>query len=140
VANDLTLVDTVAMNVSHNDQTDAVHDGTITLFAENGFPFDAKLQIYLLNSSNVAVDSLLGYASTIVEAPINSSLRVTGKKLTKISIPVPESRMNLLFDTKKAAIKVKFNTSAQPNYIKIYSDYSIGLKVVGDFNYTIHLQ
>ncbi|MFL5762878.1 MAG: hypothetical protein ACJ77K_02980 [Bacteroidia bacterium] len=140
VANDLTLADTLAMNISHGDQSDAIHNGTITLFADNGFPFDAKVQMYLLNSSNVAMDSIFGYANTIVEAPINSSFRVIAKKRTKITIPVSESRMDLLYDTKKIAIKVIFNTSAQPNYVKIYSDYSIDLKLVGDFNYTIHLQ
>jgi hypothetical protein len=140
VASNLTLVDTMALNISQNEESNAIHNGTLTLFARNGFPFDAKVQVYLLNSSNAAVDSIFGYANTIVEAPINSSLRVIGKKETRISVPIDENRMNLLYDTKKVAIKVMFNTSAQPSYIKIYSDYSIGLKLVGDFNYTIHLQ
>jgi hypothetical protein len=106
----------------------------------NGFPFDAKLQLYLLNENNIVTDSLFGYANTIVEAPINSSLRVTGKKLTKITVPVSENKMHLLYDTKKVVMKVRFNTSAQPQYIKIYSEYSIDIKLVGDFNYTIKLQ
>ncbi len=140
VADDLTLADTLAMNIAHTDGSDNIHDGTLTLFANNGFPFDAQLQIYLLNDANVAVDSIFGYANTIVEAPINASLRAVGKKLTKIDVPISESRMNLLYDTKKVVMKVKFNTSAQPSYIKIYSEYSIDIKLVGDFNYTIHLK
>lgn len=140
VANNLTLSDTMSLNISQNEGTNNIHDGTITLFANNGFPFDAKIQVYLLNTGNVAVDSIFGYANTIVEAPINSSLRVVGKKLTKISVPVSKNKMSLLYDTKKVVIKVKFNTSAQPQYIKIYSDYTIDLKLVGDFNYTIHMQ
>lgn len=139
VANDLTLVDTLDMNIAHTEGSDNIHDGSITLFANNGFPFDAQLQIYLLNGSNVAVDSIFGYANTIVEAPINAALRATGKKLTKITVPISEDKMNLLYDTKKVVMKVKFNTSAQPSYIKIYSEYAIDVKLVGDFNYTIHL-
>ena len=140
VANNLTLADTLDLNISQNDGTQNIHEGTITLFANNGFPFDAKLQLYLLNESNVVTDSIFGYANTIVEAPINSSLRVIGKKLTKITLPVSESKMNLLYDTKKVVMKIRFNTSAQPQYIKIYSEYSIEVKLVGDFNYTIKLQ
>ncbi len=68
VANDLTLVDTLGLNISQTDGTQNIHDGTITLFANNGFPFDAQLQFYLLNENNVAVDSIFGYANTIVEA------------------------------------------------------------------------
>ncbi len=72
--------------------------------------------------------------------PINASLRAVGKKLTKINVPINESKMNLLYDTKKVVLKVKFNTSAQPQYIKIYSEYSIDVKLVGDFNYTVQLK
>ncbi|HEY0030292.1 MAG TPA: hypothetical protein VGC65_06000, partial [Bacteroidia bacterium] len=98
VANNLTLCDTMDLNISQNEGSNNIHDGTITLFANNGFPFDAKIQVYLLNSSNVAVDSVFGYANTIVEAPVNSALRVIAKKLTKITVPVSESKMNLLYD------------------------------------------
>ena len=85
----------------------------MTLFANNGFPFDAKLQVYLLDEHNAVKDSIFGYANTIVEAPINGSLRAIGKKLTKISVPISSEKMNLLYDTKKVVMKVKFNTSAQ---------------------------
>ena len=140
VANNLTLSDTLDLNISPANGTQGIHEGNLTLFANNGFPFDAKIQMYLLNESNIVTDSIFGYANTIVEAPINAALRVTGKKLTKITVPVSESKMNLLYDTKKVVMKVKFNTSAQPQYIKIYSEYAIDIKVVGDFNYTIQLQ
>lgn len=140
VANNLTLADTLALNISQTDGTQNIHDGTITLFANNGFPFDAKLQMYLLDGNNAVTDSIFGYANTIVEAPINSALRVIGKKLTKITLPISESKMDLLYATKKVVLRVKFNTSAQPQYIKIYSEYSIDVRLVGDFNYTIQLQ
>jgi hypothetical protein len=139
VANNLTLADTLDLNISQSNGTQNINDGSITLFANNGFPFDAKLQLYLLNENNTVRDSIFGYANTIVEAPINSSLRVIGKKLTKITVPISADKMNILYDTKKVVMKVKFNTSAQPQYIKIYSEYSIDIKLVGDFNYTIQL-
>ena len=139
VANNLTLADTLDLNISSNGKQN-VKSGTITLYADNGFPFDASLQFYLLNNANLAVDSLFANANTIDEAPINSNLRAVGKKLTKLIIPISASKMNLLYNTKKLKLKVKFNTSAQPNYIKIYSDYSIDVKLVGDINYTVQLQ
>jgi hypothetical protein len=140
VANNLTLVDTLNITVSNNNGTQDVHSGYITMYANNGFPFDASLQFYLLNGVNTVVDSLFGYVNTIVEAPINSSLRVIDKKLTKIVIPINENKMSELYATKKVRLKVKFNTSSKPQYIKIYSDYSIDVKLVADFNYTVHIQ
>ena len=35
-------------------------------------------------------------------------------------------------------LTVSFTTTAQPNYLKIYSDYKIDLKLVGDFAYQIN--
>ncbi len=139
VATNLTLVDTLGLNISAPEGEESVHSGTITLFADNGFPFDASLQLYLLNDQNVVTDSIFGYVNTIDEAPLDANYRAVGKKLTKLVIPMSESKMSLLYATKKMTLKVKFNTSAQPHYVKIYSNYSIDVKIVGDFNYTVHL-
>lgn len=140
VATNLTLADTLALNISNNNGVQNIHSGTITLFANNGFPFNAALQLYLLNDNNVVTDSLVGYTNTIDEASVNSSYRVISKKLTKIVIPVSEDKMNLLYNTKKVMLKIKFNTINQPQYIKIFSDYTIDVRLVGDFNYTIQLR
>lgn len=139
VATNLTLVDTLALNISNNG-VQKVNDGTITLSADNGFPFNAAMQIYYLNDANVAVDSIFASTNVIDEAPINSDLRVISKKLTQIVIPMSAKKMDLLYNTKKLMLKIKFNTSSQPDYIKIYSDYTIDVKLIGDFNYTIQLK
>lgn len=139
VATNLTLVDTLDLNFSGKSAQN-VNSGTITVFADNGFPFDATLQIYLLNDANVIVDSILTNANIIDEAPLNSNLRVIDKRLTQIAVHFSEIKMNLLQNTKKVILKVKFNTSAQPQYVKIYSEYTMDVKLVGDFNYTIQLK
>lgn len=139
IATNLTLVDTLDLNISNNG-VQKVNNAIITLFADNGFPFDASLQMYLLNDANATIDSIFDNANIIDEAPINSNFRATGKRLTKIAIPISTNKMDLLYATKKIMLKIKFNTSAQPQYIKIYSEYSIDVKLVGDFNYTIQLK
>lgn len=138
VATNLTLADTLDMSISSGGEQN-VNSAVLTLFANNGFPFDASLQLYMLDENNMITDSIFGYANTIDEAPLNSSLRAIGKKLTKIMVPVDETKMTKLFNTHKVLLKVKFNTSAQPNYVKIYSDYTIDVRIVGDINYTVQL-
>jgi hypothetical protein len=93
----------------------------------------------MLDDNNMVTDSIFGYANTIDEAPLNASLRAIGKKETRIMIAANEQKMTLLYNTHKIVLKIKFNTSAQPSYVKIYSDYSIDVKLVGDINYTIQL-
>jgi hypothetical protein len=139
IATNLTLVDTLDLSMG-SSETQNIHSGNLTLFANNGFPFDASVQLYLLDDNNNITDSLFSYATTIDQAMINSSLRVTGKKATKLISQVSEEKMSLLYNTKKVKLKVKFNTASQSQYVKIYSDYSIDIRLIGDINYTIQLK
>ncbi|MFY9307460.1 MAG: hypothetical protein WAQ28_00275 [Bacteroidia bacterium] len=138
VASDLTLADTLDLNISGNG-AENVKSATFTLFADNGFPFDASLQLYMLNDMNVVSDSVFASYNTIDEAPVDSNLKVITKRLTKIAVPVSEAKMTHLLNTKRIIMKVKFNTASQPQYIKIYSNYTINVKLVGDINYSVHL-
>jgi hypothetical protein len=140
IATNLTLVDTLDMNIQGTSDSQNINGGNLILYANNGFPFDASIQVYLLDANMNVTDSLYTYANTIDQAVLNSSLRVTAKKATKLIAPVSESKMKLLYNTKKVKLKVKFNTASQSQYIKIYSDYSIGIQLIGDINYTIQLK
>jgi hypothetical protein len=140
VANNLTLVDTLNLSIAQDNVSSSLNSGTLTLYANNGFPFDAAIQLYLLNENGTVKDSIFGYANTIDEAPVNANLRATQKKLTKLVIPFSQAKKDVLFNTKRIALKVKFNTAAKPNYIKIYSDYGIEIKLIANFNYTVNIQ
>lgn len=140
IATNLVLSDTLNLNIQGSTESQNIHSGTITLLANNGFPLDASVQLYFLNAQNVITDSLYDHTNTIDEALINSSLRVIAKKPTKLVSPVSESKMKVLYASKRAILKIKFNTSSQSQYIKIYSDYSIDVKLIGDVNYTIQYQ
>jgi hypothetical protein len=139
IATNLTLSSVLNFNISSGDNRN-INDGQLTLFANNGFPFDASIQMYALQEDGTVRDSIVETPTTIVQAPVNAQLKVTGKRLTKLTIPVSHTKMLLLYDTKKVMLKIKFNTSSQPQYIKIYSDYTMDVKVTGDFNYTLQLQ
>lgn len=134
IATNLTLADTIAVNIDP-EQAGKIKQGTFTLFADNGFPFDAQVQMYILDAYNNRLDSIMPVINHIDEAPVDASLKVISKKLTKLVVPVSESRMSSLLSSKKLLLITKFNTAAQPNYIKIYSNYGIDLKLTGDFDY-----
>ena len=140
IATNLTLVDTFDVDISGSQGLENIHSGNITLVANNGFPFDASVQVYMLDANNNIVDSLFPSTNTIDNGMMNSSLRVTDKKLTKITAPVSESKMKLLYSTKKIRMEIKFNTASQSQFVKIYSDYGIDVQLIGDINYTVHLQ
>jgi hypothetical protein len=139
MATNLTLSSVLNLNIASGDNHN-INDGRLTLFANNGFPFDASIQLYTLNESGGIKDSIIETPTTIVQAPVDAQLKVTGKRLTKLIIPVSHTKISLLYDNKKVMLRIKFNTSTQPKYIKIYSGYAMDIKLTGDFNYTLQPQ
>ncbi|MBI3502823.1 MAG: hypothetical protein HY063_13610 [Bacteroidetes bacterium] len=134
IANNLTMADTVNFNLGK--EAGNVNHGNLYLYADNGFPFSAEAQLYLLNDKMQIVDSLISAPNVILAPSLDANYICIGKKKTKLTIPVDENKMALLQSTKKMYLKIKFNTSGQPNYVKIYSFYAMNVKLVGDFNYT----
>ncbi|MFH1005292.1 MAG: hypothetical protein V1781_07355 [Bacteroidota bacterium] len=135
IANNLSLSDTVNFQMGTN--ADNVKGGTLFLFAENGFPFAATAQLYLMNSNNIIIDSLISTPNIILAPSLDANFVAVGKRLTKLSIPFDEKKLGLMRTSSRMMIKIKFNTAGQPNYVKIYSFYQMNIKLVGDFNYTI---
>jgi len=135
VANDLTLADTIDFNMPST--IDKVNGGNLYLYAENGFPFSADPQIYLMDGNFHIVDSLISAPNSIMAPPLDANLICIGKKATKLTFPITEQKLSKLRATDKMYITMKFNTSDQPKYVKIYSFYEMNIKLVGDFNYTV---
>ncbi|MEK6615358.1 MAG: hypothetical protein AABZ32_04490 [Bacteroidota bacterium] len=135
IANNLTLADTLDFKM---DKSAAhVNSGTLYLYAENGFPFTAEAQLYLMNDNFTIVDSLISAPNAILAPQLDANFICAGKRLTKLAIPLDEDKLQLLKNIKKMYIKMKYNTAGQPNYVKIYSFYEMNVKLVGDFNYTV---
>jgi len=140
VANNLTIADTVPVNFNSSaSNLERLHHCNLTLYADNGFPLSAGIQMYMLDGSNTLTDSLLIGQHIIDEAPVDANFKAIGMRQTILEIPVGSSKVNHLIRAKKIIIVARFNTSSQPNFIKIYDDYKMNFQLTGDFNYTIKL-
>lgn len=139
IATDLALADTVMLSIS-DEEAQKIKRGTFTVFADNGFPLDAALQLYVLDDNNNRIDSIMPLINNIDEAPVDAGFKVTGKKLTKLRVPVSESQMQHVLSSKRLLLVTTFNTAAQPNYVKIYSHYGIDIRLTGDFDYELELE
>ncbi len=135
IANNLTMADT--MNFTMNANLANVNSGNLYLYFENGFPFTAQAQLFLMNGSSIITDSLISSPNVITPPPLDINSICIGQSATKLTIPLDAGKLSELRAAKKMYVKIKFNTANQPNYIKIYSFYQLNLRVVGDFNYTV---
>ena len=139
IATDLSLADTVMLNID-DEQGQKIRRGTFMVFADNGFPLDAALQMYILDANNNVIDSIMPAINNIDDAPVGADLKVISKKLTKLVVPVSEAQMERVLATRRLVLVTTFNTAAQPNYIKIYSHYGIDIRLTGDFDYEMELE
>lgn len=133
----LTLIDTVDFSLQTGTQADNINYGTFTLFANNGFPFEAAVQFYMLNSNKQIVDSLFTQNKIIEAGIVDANLKVVGKKMSQLPVPLDNIKLEKLKKTNNMIVKVKYTTVSNPQLVKLYSHYSIDIKLVGDFNYSV---
>jgi hypothetical protein len=137
IANNLTLVDTLDLSLSSESTTGNIIEGVLYLYADNGFPFDASIQLALYDENlNFIKDIIIN--DKILSAPVDAAYKVTQKKSSKVSIPLSESDIDALYNSGKIVIKIAFTTISQTQFIKIYDGYAIDIKLVGDFAYNVN--
>ena len=140
-ANALTIEDTVLFEASASDNgaESNINGGFLRLYVDNGFPYEAYVQIYLYDDNYNFTDSLISdQGNKVTAAPVDIGLRVTNKVLSLIDIPLNEIKVNNILAAKNALIKVRFYTIPGNQILKIYTDYEIDLKLIGDFTYRIN--
>jgi hypothetical protein len=131
-ASEIVIKDT--LDVSINNVED-INEGSFTLLAKNKYPLDAEVIINLLDGNGTVLESL--ESEQIVQA---SDVDINGKsiaaKTSELSYPF-ESISQSLNTAEKIAFEVKLNTQADEQFVTLYSDYYIDLKLIANFNYTI---
>ncbi len=131
IAQNIILNDTVDFSV---EVPEDLAEATFTLVAENGYPLSANIKLQFLDELGNVVDELSGN-STIQAGTLGENGEIT-RTTSTLSLPFNNSS-GLLDNSKQLCLEVTLNTSPSNQAVKIYSDYTIGLKLIGNFNYTI---
>lgn len=129
----LTLVDTLAWDLSATSVVETVNSGTFTLIANNGLPLEGTVEIILLDENLVELDTLVA-PSTITAPALDVDNKVIAPLESRVLIPISATTAGVMPQTKHIHIKVRFNTQNQPDLIEFYDSYGIDLKLIGNFN------
>ncbi|MCK5846157.1 MAG: hypothetical protein KAG84_01875 [Bacteroidales bacterium] len=131
-ATDLLIEDYASINISD----DGIKEGDFNILFKNGFPFDFNLQMYIVDNSNSIVDSLFDDATFIGGADVDGYGIVRNKKDTRLRMKFTNKLLESLQSNDKMLIRAKINSVDQKKY-KLYQNYSLDIKMVGDFVYDI---
>lgn len=136
IANNLTLQDTVNFSLSEESVTGRIIEGTLFLYASNGYPLDANIQLAMYDEDMNFLQNLT-VNNQIQSAPVDAAFKVIDKKESVVSIPLTTTEVDNLYLAKHLLLSIAFTTTAQPQFIKIYEGYEIDIKMVGDFSYNV---
>ena len=139
IATNLALQDTIAFSLPDENETGRINSGTLFLYADNGFPFDANVQLAMYDEYDNFIQNLT-VQSQILSAPVDGNLRVTSKKQSVLSIPLSLADVDNLYRANKMLFRISFTTQPQSQFVKIYEGYEIDLQIVGDFSYNVKLK
>jgi len=137
-ASNLLLADTFDFSMEPTDPGDpAIKNGTFTLIINNGFPIDGQPQIYFCDENYNVIDSLFNSPQVAAAGMLNDQCIVSAKTRSQLQTYIDDDKMARIRSTTKAILKSKFNTAVHPlcPYVKIYDDYSMDIKLTGEFTF-----
>ena len=140
IAKDLMLMDTTEFSPGDGEEDlKNVVGGYLHVYCDNWYPFDAQIQLKLLDKDNNELIDLLLPESTIKAGVTNDKGIVTEPTRTKISAPANQQRISEFYKADKALVYLTFNTEGE-EHKKVYSSYSCNVKVIADLQVNLEIK
>ncbi|MCX6189642.1 MAG: hypothetical protein NTW54_08595 [Bacteroidetes bacterium] len=135
-ADQLKLVDTTGFSIGNSNNTSGIDKGKLNFIFENNYPLSLTVKLYFLNEYNTVIDSVFEGNGALITAPSLDpvTLRTTSVAKSILSINIDEARYERLKLANRIIVVASLNTVGS-NYIKLYSDYKLKLKLTGEFTY-----
>ena len=137
IATDLTLRKTVAVDLPGDADGHAWRSGTLHLFADNGFPFSAGIQLAIVDDADQVL-SVLDPGGTVSSGILGGDGHVSSSVASRLDFIVSTDQMDLLQTTGKVRISAIFNTADQSQHIQLRSEYRMDMQLTVGANYTVN--
>jgi hypothetical protein len=128
IAENLTFTDTTQVDLPNSDEYIIEN---VYLKIDNGLPFDANLQLILLDENSVVIDTLLNNTK-ITTGQVDGNNMVINSSSTTIAMDYTDFE-----DVKKMVSISSFTTQPINQFIDIYSHYNLSITLSAKINKTI---
>ena len=142
IAEELMLENVFDSQLADIKNKEDIVDGTFTLHAENGFPFEAGIYVEFLSWNDEVLFTADLATTPVAAASLNSDCKVTESRFTELNVVINAVEMQEILDADKIRVKSVFSTESLPpcpENIRIYSDYYLKFTLSADFNYIVNL-
>jgi hypothetical protein len=140
-AEKFTLQTSANVNFSNVEQLDRVNSGSFNVTASNSFPFEARLQAYLLDVDKKVIDSLFvpGF-NTIAGGQVDAQNLVTAPAKSKLLLPVDDAKIANLKLCKSIMVVSSFILPPNPPAIDILESYRMDVNIIAEMNYNVGIR
>ncbi|MCD4735320.1 MAG: hypothetical protein K8R53_04715 [Bacteroidales bacterium] len=114
---------------------DNIKKGQLAFVVRNGFPFSLNINLFLENKQGLVLDTLL-YNDFIQSALLDENQKVTEPVESRIYLELTDPLEYSIKHADSVRYDLRIN-SAGTEYIKVYKDYNLQLKINGDFKLNI---
>ncbi|MBI2721077.1 MAG: hypothetical protein HYX39_02765 [Bacteroidetes bacterium] len=126
------------INFSNVDQLNKINYGQLLINTSNGYPFQAKLQAYLLNDQGLVIDSLLTPGANSIERGLIDAQNVVYQATrSQIRIPLTKQKIENLKKSTKVKLLSYFIMPPNPPEIKIFENYTLDVNILAEVNYRV---
>lgn len=130
----ITMEEEQKIDFGLSEETEYLEKVLLRIVLSNGFPLGVDMQVYLLDSNKIIIDSVLVNSNGFLPAaPVNFTTgRVIAPAKNNIDVLFTRERIRHLNATKSIRINGVFNTTrnnGKPSPVKFYADYGIGVKL-----------
>lgn len=137
IASDLTLESFADPDLPGSMEAHALQSGGLKIFATNGFPFSAALQIDIVDDELNLLSSVAVQGS-IAAAMLGPDQFVQQNIASQLSAELTSDQVDLLYAGGKFRIRTAFNTADQSQHISILDSYELKLQITAGANYVVN--
>lgn len=136
-ATGLTLETTITPELGGNADAHALQSGRLMLFAENGFPFDAQVELAIVDEGGTVL-SQVDVPGTVPHGFLNGEGLVTAPGVGRLDITLAPPQVDLLHTGGRFRLRAVLNTAQQGTLLPILEHYRIDLRITAAANYILN--
>lgn len=135
-ATDLVLRKTSTVDLPGTAEGHALQYGTLHLFATNGFPFSAQVQLAIVDAADQVL-ATLAPGGTIASGTLGPNGLVTTPVASAIDVDLSAEQLDLLYRTGLIRITAAFNTTGA-GHVQLLNDYRLDVQLTAEGNYLVN--
>ncbi|MBP8822479.1 MAG: hypothetical protein KBH07_02400 [Flavobacteriales bacterium] len=137
IATDLTLRQAMEVDLPGTEAGHALQSGTLHLFAQNGFPFSAMVEL-AVSTADGQVLSLLAPGGAVASGNLGPDGFVASSTSSRLDFQVNSEQMSLLHQTGNLLVTARFNTADQLQHVQLLDSYRLDLQLTLEANYLVN--